>query len=287
MKVDFHIHTCYSDGSLTPEEIVKRYKRDGYDEIAITDHDTTDGVAEAVMCAAEEAAMYTEENEGISAGKQSACFAVVPGIEISTVDADGVETHILGHYIDIENAALRARLEDLRRARRARNEKLIAYLAEQGYPLTYEELLVGKRGDYIGKPDFGRAMVRKGYIKEAHEVFTPGKFLETPEAKHIKKEKISTDEAISLIIGAGGRATLAHPIQIKEFGVSGSEEYFAKLEPFVIGLKEKGLSGIEAYHPDQNEEQSERFAALAEKLGLAVTRGSDFHGDDIKRKKRQ
>lgn len=269
MKVDFHIHTCYSDGSLTPEEIVKRYKANGYDEIAITDHDTTDGVAEAVRCAAD------------------TCLTVVPGIEISTVDADGVETHILGHYIDIKNAALRARLEDMRRARRARNEKLIVYLAEQGYPLTYEELLVGKRGDYIGKPDFGRAMVRKGYIKEAHEVFTPGKFLETPEAKRIKKEKISTDEAIRLITGAGGRATLAHPIQIKEFGVPGSEEYFARLEPFVIGLKEKGLAGIEAYHPDQNEEQSERFAALAEKLGLAVTRGSDFHGDDIKRKKRQ
>ena len=284
MKVDFHIHTCYSDGSLTPEEIVRRYRANGYDEIAITDHDTTDGVTEAVRCAAE---MCAEKSGAVGTGESCARLVVVPGIEISTVDADGVETHILGHYIDIKNAALRARLEDLRRARRARNEKLIAYLAEQGYPLTYEELLVGKRGDYIGKPDFGRAMVRKGYIKEAHEVFTPGKFLETPGAKRIKKEKISTDEAIRLITGAGGRATLAHPIQIKEFGVPGSEEYFARLEPFVIGLKEKGLAGIEAYHPDQNEEQSERFAALAEKLGLIVTRGSDFHGDDIKRKKRQ
>ena len=147
-------------------------------------------------------------------------------------------------------------------------------------------MLIGKCGDYIGKPDFGRAMVRKGYIKEALEVFTPGKFLETPEAKRIKKKKISTEEAIRLITGAGGRATLAHPIQIKEFGKPGSEEYFARLEMFVKALVKKGLGGIEAYHPDQSEEQSIRFAAMAEKLGLEVTRGSDFHGDDIKRKKR-
>ncbi len=268
MKVDFHIHTCYSDGSLTPGEIVQRYKANEYDEIAITDHDTIDGVREALLCGRE------------------AELKVVSGIEISTADENGVETHILGHYIDIENTALNERLEYLRKARRARNEKLIAHLAGQGYSLTYEELLIGKCGDYIGKPDFGRAMVRKGYIKEAQEVFTPGKFLETPEAKRIKKKKISTEEAIRLITGAGGRATLAHPIQIKEFGKPGSEEYFARLEMFVKALVKKGLGGIEAYHPDQSEEQSIRFTALAEKLGLEVTRGSDFHGDDIKRKKR-
>jgi len=268
LKVDFHIHTCYSDGSLTPEEIVRRYKNEGYSEIAITDHDTIDGVGEALLC-------------GSKMG-----LAVVPGIEIAAIDANNVETHILGHYIDIENEELRARLEDLRAARKERNKKLIICLAEQGYPLTYAELLIGKRGDYVGKPDFGRAMVRKGYIKEAHEVFKPGKFLETTEAKSIKKEKISTNEAIRLIKGAGGRAVLAHPIQIKGFGEAGSDEYFDRIEAYVKVLAEKGLDGIEAYHPDQSDEQAVRFAMLAEKLGLAVTRGSDFHGDDIKRRKR-
>ncbi len=267
MKIDLHIHTCYSDGACTPEEIVCKYRKENYDFIAITDHDTVDGVQEAIAA-------------GDAAG-----LAVVPGIELSTADRDGVEMHILGYSIDPKNAALSAKLKELRQARRLRNELLLAYLAEQGYSLCYEDLLVGKCGDYIGKPDFGRAMVRKGYLQTPQEIFKAGMYLETPEAKSIKKKKMDTQEAIALISAAGGKAVLAHPIQIKAFGVPGGEEYFARLRSLLLRLCKEGLKGIEAYHPDHNTVQSAQFSVLAEEYGLFVTRGSDFHGDDFEKRK--
>lgn len=263
-KTDLHIHTCYSDGACTPEEIVRRYRKAGFETIAITDHDTIDGIPEAV-------------SSGAACG-----ITVLPGIEISTVSDEGVETHILGYGFDQANDLLCRTLEELREARRRRNERLIAYLKEQGYALSYEELLIGKRGGYVGKPDFGRAMARRGYIRTPEEIFTPGKYLETPEAKSIKKEKLDTREAIELLTQAGGEAVLAHPIQIEEFGIPGSREYFDRLVPFLKFLQTCGLKGLEVYHPDQNEQQSACFREIAEKLGLLMTRGSDFHGDDFK-----
>mgnify|MGYP004531968313 CR=1 FL=1 len=267
-KTDLHIHTCYSDGACTPEEIVLRYQKAGFETIAITDHDTTDGISEAVTA-------------GLACG-----LTVIPGIEISTVSEKGVETHILGYGFDRTNDLLCRILEQLREARHRRNERLIGCLKKQGYVLTYEELLIGKRGGYVGKPDFGRAMARRGYIRTPGEIFTPGKYLETKEAKAIKKEKLDTRRAIQLIAEAGGEAVLAHPIQIKEFGVPGSREYFDRLVPFLESLQTCGLKGLEVYHPDQNEEQSACFRKIAEDLGLLMTRGSDFHGDDFKRGKK-
>lgn len=259
-KVDFHIHTWFSDGSISPTDVVKQAKAADYDAIAITDHDGTDGVQEAL------------------AAGEALGIRVVPGIELATETEAGIGLHILGYSIDIENPELKKTLEELLQKRRRRNEKLLKLLADMGYPLTEEELTLRKGQTFIGKPIIARAMVRKGYIENPKDAFREGFLLESPEAKAIKKEKLKTAQAIALIRQAGGIAVLAHPIQIKGFGTPGSEAFYEKTDDLIGALKQKGLGGLECFHSDHSREQALRFTEIAEKYHLRITRGSDFHG---------
>lgn len=283
-RVDYHIHTNYSDGSMSPIEIVKKYKQEEYDIIAITDHDTVDGVREAMIA-------------GEALG-----LPVIAGIEFSTVYNDqtvineiagetgdtvtSIEMHLLGYKIDISNDKLTEKLKDIRMKRQDRNDKLFKVLADMGYELTFSEVARDKRGNYIGKPDFGRAMAKRGYISTPDEIFAPGKYLESPEAKAVKKQMIDTEEAISLILEAGGIPVLAHPIQITALGKPGSEQFYDNLDKLLYKLKKEGLKGIECYHPDHNEENVLRFIELAEKYHLHITKGSDYHGTDFVKKQK-
>ena len=248
-KRDLHIHTCYSDGACTPEEIMKKYKEEGYDEISVTDHDTLEGI-EDVMTAA-----------------KCADLKVVAGIEMATANAEGIEMHILGYGMDTENEELNQRLMVMSAAREERNAALLAYLAAHGH--------------YIGKPDFGRALVRKGYLAKLTDAFKPDSILNTEEARAIKKVFTLTEEAIRLINGAGGISVLAHPIKIRGIGEPGSDEFYANFEKLLVHLIDRGLKGLECYHPSHSAEQAERFIALAKKYNLIVTEGSDYHGDDM------
>lgn len=259
-KVDFHIHTWFSDGSISPAELVKQAKENGYDKIAITDHDGIDGIKEAQ-----------------EAGRQLG-LEIIPGIELATETETGIGLHILGYYIDTENKQLLKTLDDLRKKRDARNEKLLKELERMGYPLTQEELMLRSGQTFIGKPIIARAMAAKGYIEKPKEAFAEGKLLESPAAKAIKKEKLKTSDAIGLIKGAGGIAVLAHPIQIRKFGTPGSESFYQKVDDLISHLKKDGLDGLECFHCDHSVEQAARFVEIAQRHHLRITRGSDFHG---------
>lgn len=262
-KVDFHIHTNYSDGLATPVEIVKKAKELEYDMIAITDHDGIDGIMEALIA-------------GETAGVK-----VVPGIELATETEEGIGLHILGYHFDHKDKKLNAVLEELRERRDTRNHKLVAVLSEMGYDISMEELLERQPNGFIGKPVIARLLAEKGYVGDYKEAFKSGQFLGSDEARKVKKEKMMASEAIQLIKEAGGIAVLAHPIQTRGVGEPGSEEFYKNMDVIVRRLKIQGLKGLECYHPDQDHEQTMKFVELAEKYHLHITRGSDFHGKDF------
>ena len=253
-KVDFHIHSYYSDGTMKPTDIVRMYKDKDYDMIALTDHDGVDGVAEAMIAA------------------DALRMKVVPGVEFSTAAVFGgkkIELHILGYYIDIENQKLKERLKEIRADREERNRRLLAYLNELGYPLTFDDLLQRPGQTYVGKPNFARAVKAKGYvIDDMWEVFD-----------RIEKKKISAEEAISLIQEAGGIAVLAHPMKTKGIGEKDSDAFWNSLEKLVAGLKKSGMKGLECGHPSASREDFLRLVSLAGRYHLHITEGSDFHGE--------
>lgn len=255
-KIDLHIHTYYSDGTLSPTEMVKWGKQEKLDQMAITDHDGIDGIQEAMIAG------------------EALDMVVIPGIEFSAVTPEGVTMHILGYYIDINNEELNKKLVTIKEKRKERNDRLIQALSDLGYPLDYED--IQKRGgkDYLGKPDFARALIHKGYVTEFSQAFEEGRFLLSEEIRRIRKEKISAKEAIELIVGAGGIPVLAHPMKV--FGLQG--EYFQALENLIGKLKEMGLKGMECYYPEHREEDTMKLVSIAEKYRLHITRGSDYHG---------
>lgn len=272
--VDLHLHTYYSDGTLSPREVVSRAASRGVMTIAITDHDGLDGIPEALKAG---------EEYGVK---------VIPSIELSTaisereldVSFDGqsnpdIFLHILGHDINIENAALNQTVLKIRRQREARNRKLVDVLNRIGYRIDEADLKQNQKG-YIGKPNFAIAMAQLGYVKTPKEAFTPGLYLRHPEVKKVHREKIHTREAIALIRGAGGQAVLAHPLKIGFLYQTG-EDPFDRLEKILNRLQEWGLSGLECHYSTHTSSQALHLAEIATKRGLVVTSGSDFHGPEF------
>ena len=259
-KTDLHIHSWYSDGVLSPAEIAEKYSRDGYDLIAITDHEVTKGIREA------------EE-----AGKEKN-LRVIPGIELPTLYR-GRELHILGYYFDPEAPSLAAAMEKLALSRKNRNKKMLEQLRLMGYDITEEDLIQREGQNYIGKPNFARALIKKGYISSVPEAFEPGRYLESEEIKSIEREKPETGDAIQLIKNAGGIAVLAHPYKIKNIGLRGSEDFKKNFDELIRELKGCGLKGIECIYPEHTHEEELFFIDVAAKYHLHITEGSDFHGD--------
>lgn len=247
---------------MKPVDVVKKYKEEEYDMIAITDHDVVSGVNEAVIA-----------GEAVQLG-------IVPGIEIAE-DYQGVkELHILGYYIDIENDDLLDFCDQLMEWRVERNDKLIEYLSQQGYEVTKDDLKkVAGRRKFIGKPHFAMVLKEKGCPEE--DTWTL--------LAQVPKTKATAYEVMDVIKGAKGLPVLAHPMQVKfvdgEKTLAGTEcqgedreEFFKKLDVMLRDLKKNGLKGLECYHPSASEDDSLKLVALAEKYHLHITEGSDFHG---------
>lgn len=247
--IDLHTHSTASDGSLRPAELIRYALEKGAAAIALTDHDTISGLAEAIRTAAETG------------------FELVPGLEISA-DHPGGAMHILGYFIDPQDAELHRELVRLQQARRERNPKIIAKLREMGVPVTEEQVRALAEGQ-IGRPHIAQAVLQTGAVKTLDEAFR--KYLTKGAPAYVEKYRFSPERAIACIDRAGGVAVLAHPFTLK----AGSPE---ELRRVVSELREMGLRGMECIYSEHTAEQTGRYLALAEELDLAVTGGSDFHG---------
>ena len=246
MKFDLHTHTAASDGTDAPAELIRLAASQGFGLIAVTDHDTVDGLPEA---------LYAGRELGV---------AVVEGIEISSGgDAD---IHVLGYGIR-RCEKLNKTLADMRAQREKRMEAMIVKLRGLGIDIALEDVM-GKARSVVGRAHLARAMVGLGHAGDIKEAFA--RYLSPGCPGFVAREKLSVGEAIRLIRAAGGVAVLAHPGQDKESDLI--------LEARVKSAAKEGLYGLEAYHPSHSPGQCAAYERLARKYSLSVTGGSDYHG---------
>ena len=247
---DLHTHSNASDGSYAPGDLVKLAAKSGVTTLALTDHDTVSGIAEAQ-----------------AAGKKYG-VTLIPGVEIS-IDFTPGTMHICGYYLDIDNTELRAGLNFVQVARRNRNPRIIEKLNVLGVAITLDEVKEVAGPDQLGRPHFAQVLVQKGYVKNNQEAFD--KYLTKGAPAYMDKQRLPLDRAVSMIQAAGGVAVLAHPIQLK---LNSWQEYREK----ITELKNAGITGVEAFNSYQSEEENQQFYTIATELEMLITAGSDFHG---------
>ncbi len=248
MLQDLHLHSTFSDGALTPSELVRTAKSKGLKLIAITDHDTVSGVA-----------------EGIEEGKKLK-INVLPGIEVSTYDEG--EVHILGYNIDcLNNDNIKNFLNDLTERRIKRNIEIIKKLNSLGYKIDYKEIIADQSGS-VGRYRIAKILKQKGYVASESEAFE--KLLKKGRPAHVDSFKLSPLKAIEIIVGEGGIPVLAHPKLIS---------FYSEIENYIKILCDAGLKGIECYYPAHTNSDVKELVTLCNKYKLIKTGGSDFHSD--------
>ena len=248
--VDLHLHTTASDGVMSPSEIVRYAKAKGLQAIAITDHDTIEGL-----------------EEGLSEGEKID-FEVIPGIEISAEHSPG-SMHLLGFFLDIHHPLLIERLEYLQKARAERNPKIVERLNRLGIQVSYEEVVKASGGGQIGRPHFAQVLLEKNYVRSFQEAFE--RFLKKGAPGYVDKFRFTAKEAIHFINEAKGVAVLAHPNTLNLNG-------YSELENLILRLVEGGLKGIEVFYPEHSILEVAQYKTLAERYGLVMTGGTDYHG---------
>ena len=250
--IDLHAHTTASDGSLSPAQLVDRAADLGLAALAVTDHDTLGGLPEAAQAAFRRG------------------LAFVPGVELSVED-EGGRFHLLGYLFDPDDAALNDHLKRLRASRARRNAQMAEKMAALGLPVTLDDVRAeaGEDADVIARPHFAQALMKKGVVSSVKEAFD--RYLSTGKSLYMPKEVLSPADAIALLHRAGGIAVMAHPGLI----ALGDDALAQRVESLA---QTAGLDGIEAYYSQHSPAQTARFLALAERRGLIVTGGSDFHG---------
>ena len=249
-KIDLHLHSTASDGTMTPAELADYVKENGISVAAITDHDTVDGAEE-----------FLAECEKIG-------VKGIAGVEISA-DYE-CEMHVLGLFIDHKNKALNDMLKRLRNARYERNVKMIEKLNNYDIKITEKDILKQKEGGTLhdmGRVHFAAAMIEKGYVKDKKEAFS--KYLGNDADCYVPRFKLSPDMCAGMIQYAGGIAVLAHP-----FAITHKKRV---LDELLAKIKEWGFDGVEAYHSSHSTTFNSRCLELAPKHGLIITGGSDFH----------
>ena len=247
--IDLHLHTTASDGRLSPAQLVARASAAGLTTISVTDHDTVVAFAEV-----------TEAARAVN-------IRVVPGIEITAVD-DGRDVHVLGYFFDPLSTTLATVLERQRALRVARVRDIGARLAALGMPIDVESVLLAaaaRPGSSVGRPQVARELVQAGYVTSVQDAFD--KWLATGRPAFMPRTGPSPAAIVDTIHQAGGVASLAHPAVTKR-------------DELIAPLVEHGLDAIEVYHSDHSPEAEHTYRAMARRLGVLVSGGSDFHGDD-------
>ncbi len=255
MDIDLHVHSTASDGTFTPGEIIRLAQVLALGAIAITDHDTVDGVREALT-------------RGIPP-----TLGFITGVEISTaappeIPVDG-SLHILGYGVDVDAPALGEALGRLQEARKRRTPRIIERLRALGFDLTVEQLAAEFGNGPLGRPHVARLMIDQGIVGSVDEAFN--QYLGRSGPAYVEKYRIPAADAIRIIRGAGGIAVLAHPGVVNLPPDRSAADLVAR-------LVEMGLGGIEAHYPAHRPDQIEAYTALADQYGLRITGGTDFHG---------
>jgi predicted metal-dependent phosphoesterase TrpH len=245
VKADLHVHTTASDGRLEPKEIVSLAISLGLDVIAITDHDTIDGIVPA-----------------LNAVPSSASLIVIPGVEINTDVARG-EVHVLGYFIDYTDKRLMAILQKLRDSRLQRAQKMVAKLADLGMKIDWQRVSELAQGGTIGRPHISQALLEKGYVSSEKEAFD--KYIGHNGPAYVERYKLLPVEVVKLILEAQGLPVLAHPADI------------ADLNDLMPKLKAAGLIGLEVYYRDYGPDIIGKLAKLARQYDLIPTGGTDYH----------
>ena len=251
MVADLHVHSIFSDGSFSPEELIDMAIKKGLKAIALSDHDTVEGL---------ESMIKRGREKGIE---------VIPAIELSTFSS-GSEVHILGYKVDYQDEFFLKEIECLFKLRLSRAKKMIEKLNQLGIKISYQQVKEMAGDKYIGRPHIAKALFNADYIKSIEEAFSQ-EYIGNGGRAYVAKEALKPKEAIALIHQAGGVAVLAHPYFVNKGNA------FTKKE--VQDLLAKGLDGIEVYHSKHNRETSNYYLKVAEELGLLITGGSDFHGE--------
>ena len=248
-RLDLHLHTTHSDGSFTPAEVIDLAHKAGVTALAITDHDITAGILEATVAG---------QTHGID---------VIPGVEISSIIGTS-ELHILGYFLDYQDARLNERLARLRDSRHRRNPKIIERLQAAGIAITYEEVCALAGTDSVGRPHIARVLMEKGVVASAKEAFDL--WLADGRPAYVPRELPTPSDAMQWIREAKGLPVLAHPTWVKPTD--------GTLTDLVRQLKADGLDGVEVHYSTHTPRQTREYLALAKQLDLLVTGGSDFHG---------
>lgn len=249
--IDLHVHSNASDGTFSPSELVYFAKKEGLLALAITDHDTVSGLKEGYDTALEEKLPF------------------LCGVEISVKIEGPGHFHLLGYFLTPELTELEEVLEKLKKARKERNLKMIEKLQNLKIDITLEELLQTAKGE-IGRPHIANLLVKKGVVKTFEEAFEM--YLKKGAPAYVPKALLSPKEAIEIILKARGIPVIAHPFTLNLNPIA--------LKEYLKELKEVGLKGIEAYYTEHTREYTKFLIKCAKELGLLVTGGSDFHGEN-------
>ena len=252
VTADLHTHTVNSDGTYTVEELVKKAAEKGLKILAITDHDTVDGLRD------EEKIKEYEKKYGIE---------IIKGIEMSC-NLNGKDVHILGYFLNLEDKNFLKELDRIAEIRNERNEKIIKKLADLNLPVTMEELKEIVQGNVISKAHFAEIMLKKGYVSCKTDAFK--NYLGKTGAAFVEKRDYKPADAVDILVKNGAFVSLAHPKLITE--------NLQEVERIITDLIKHGLRGLEVNYYSFSKKDKEIYRKLAEKYNLIITGGSDFHG---------